>query len=64
MRKFDFNTKWDKDILKCACLTSNPCCKSKDCEVLSLTLNPYDDLIDTMQKQNTYKKVKGAWRQR
>ena len=64
MSKYKFNTRWDKDTLKCACLFGNACCdRFKKCEVLELTLNPYDNLKECMEERS-YKRVKGVLRQK
>lgn len=62
-KKYKFNTRWNKDILKCACLFGNACCdRFKTCEVLELTHDPYENLEECM-KERTYRREKGALRQ-
>jgi hypothetical protein len=61
--KYKFNTRWNKETLRCACLVSNPACdRFKTCEVLELTHDPYEG-IKTCMKESSYKKVHGALRQ-
>ncbi|TCO69515.1 hypothetical protein EV214_13139 [Marinisporobacter balticus] len=63
MGKYKFNTRWNEDELKCACLFGNPGCdRFKTCETLELTLNPYGDIEECM-KARKYKRKKGALRQ-
>lgn len=63
-KKYEFNTRWNKDILICACLRDNPCCdRYKTCEVLELTFNPYDDVKECMNERS-YKRSGGAIKQR
>ncbi|WP_373899293.1 hypothetical protein ACER0A_002145 [Haloimpatiens sp. FM7315] len=48
-KKYKFNTRWNKSILKCACLFGNPACdRYRKCEVLELTLEPYADIEKCM----------------
>lgn len=54
--KYKFNMRWDKKELKCACLYGNAACdRDKTCEVLELTLNPFDGAKECM-KGRSYKK--------
>lgn len=62
-KKFIFLSRWNKNILICACLKSNPCCdRFRKCEQVELILDPYLDLENVM-KEKAYKRVKGALRQ-
>jgi hypothetical protein len=64
-KKYEFNTRWDKDILICACLQDNPCCdRYKTCEVLELTFNPYDGVKDCMGQRKYKRNKRGAIEQR
>lgn len=64
MSKYKFNTRWNNKELRCACLYGNPACdRYKTCEVLELTLNPYNDVKECM-KERSYKRIGGALRQK
>ena len=63
MSKYKFNTRWNKEVLRCACQFGNPCCdRFKAFEVLELTHNPYED-IERCMKERSYRKEKGKVRQ-
>lgn len=63
-KKYKFNTRWNGNDLRCACLYGNPCCdRFKNCEVLELTLKPYADIEECM-KARKYKREKGAIKQK
>ena len=63
MSKYKFNTRWNKKILKCACLFGNAACdRFKTCEVLDFTHNPFDDIKECM-KERTYRRDKGVFKQ-
>lgn len=62
--RYKFNTKWDKQELKCACLFGNSACdRFRSCEVLELTLKQYDDSKEYMN-HSSYKRTHGAIAQR
>lgn len=62
--KYEFNTRWDKKTLICACLQGNPACdRYKTCEVLELTLDPYEGTKECM-KERSYKRCNGAVKQK
>ncbi|WP_050607251.1 hypothetical protein [Clostridium niameyense] len=61
--KYKFNTRWDKNILKCACLVGNPACdRYKKCEVLEFKFNPYKDITKCMNHES-YKRIRGKIQQ-
>jgi hypothetical protein len=62
--RYKFNTRWKGKNLICACLFGNPACdRYKKCEVLELKLNTYGD-IDKCMNHRSYKRIKGALRQK
>lgn len=62
-KKYKFNTRWNENILKCACLFGNPACdRYKKCEVLELILEPYTD-IEKCMKHRSYKRIRGKIQQ-
>lgn len=63
-RQYVFLSNWQGQDLKCACLLHKPLCdKHKECEEIELSLLPYEDIKECM-KERSYKRVKGALRQR
>lgn len=62
--KYKFNTRWNKQILICACLYGNPCCdRYKKCEVIEMTLHQFDDVLKCMDHDH-YERKNRALRQR
>jgi hypothetical protein len=62
-KKYMFLSRWDKDILKCSCLKSNPCCdRFKKCEEVELTLDPFAD-VEKVMRGKAYRRSGGALRQ-
>jgi len=58
-------TKWQGGNLKCACSPSSPCpnYRKGDCEIEELLYDPNQN-INSCIKHSSYKRVKGALRQR
>lgn len=57
-RKICLYTNWDKQDLKCACLFFNPMCpRYKTCEELEVTLDPYQNLEETMRDERYKSKI-------
>ncbi|GIM29883.1 hypothetical protein CPJCM30710_25490 [Clostridium polyendosporum] len=62
--KYKFNTRWNGKQLKCACLFGNACCdRFKKCEVLELTMDPFDGIKECMG-QRKYVRENGALKQK
>lgn len=64
IKKFNFYTKWDRNnILLCGCLVNSVLCKDyKNCEILELKLEVYDDVKGCMQNR-AYRKEHGKIKQ-
>lgn len=65
MGKLMAYVKWrNKNEYSCMCSFFHPLCdKYKDCEELELTFKPYEGIEECM-RQRSYKREKGALKQR
>jgi hypothetical protein len=61
--KYKLLTEWKEKELICCCLVNNKCCKHNVCEELEFTLDPYEGVVECM-KQRSYRRVRGALKQR
>ena len=56
-------TKWNNKELMCCCPINNKCSKDHHCEELEFVLDEFGDIEECMGERS-YKRVKGAIRQR
>ena len=61
--KVKLMTYWKNKELTCCCPINNKCSKDHNCEELEFTLNEYEGIEECM-RERSYKRVKGALRQR
>lgn len=65
-KKYPFYMKWEGNWLKCACLFFSPCCdgwKKGICEAEKVEYDPCQGIEECMSERS-YKRVKGALRQK
>lgn len=58
-------SKWDKDKRICCCSYNKPLCNNfNNCEIITVTIDPYDDIKDTFKNNSRrYKRVHNRLRQ-
>lgn len=63
MKTISLYTHWRLGKLECCCPPENRCLKDKGCELIKFSYNEYEDVRECM-KHDSYKRVKGALRQK
>lgn len=58
-------SKWNNNKIICCCAYDNPLCNNyNNCEIITVTINPYDGINDTFKNNNRkYKRVHNRLKQ-